>query len=376
MKVSAIIAEYNPFHNGHKYHIEKTRENGATHILAIMSGDVVQRGSVAVFDKHERARLAVQNGADLVAEIPCPFSCAGAETFARVGVEIAKAFDVQELSFGSESGDIAALENAVDAVDINMLREKLSEGFSYPKALSEAVTDKLAKAILSSPNNTLAVEYIRSLKGSGITPFTVLRKGALHDSNSVSDGFAAASEIRRRITENEDYSSLLPYKTAAEPASIRNAERGLLYSLLSLSKGDWLSLPDCDKALYSRLSRALQTSSTLDELYDSAKTKCYTHARIRRVVLYALLGVTREDFTMQYSLPYIRILAMNEKGREILKNAKTDIAIGASLRELERLSESAERLAFLDERAAHLIQISRNSFSGFTSEKTRKFIQL
>ena len=130
MKISAIICEYNPFHYGHKFHIEKTRQNGADAIVAIMSGDVVQRGDVAITDKYKRAKIALQNGADIVAELPCPFSCAGAQSFAKAGVFIAKALGADTLSFGSEYGDTEVLKKCIEAVDEKKLPEGLKSGLS------------------------------------------------------------------------------------------------------------------------------------------------------------------------------------------------------------------------------------------------------
>lgn len=377
MKVSAIISEYNPFHNGHKFHIEKTRENGATHIVAIMSGDVCQRGSIAITDKHTRARLAVENGADLVVELPCPFSCSGAQSFAAAGVQIANELGVNELSFGAECDNLDLLFSASRAVEAADLTEALQKGLSYPAAIAASVKNAEYNEILSSPNNTLAIEYIRLLHGTKISPFAVKRHGAMHDSRELVDGFASASEIRRRLLCNETVDELLPYNANFEIADIRICERGLLYLLRSLSREDFICIPDCSISLGSRIFEALKTSDSLNTLYDKVKAKCCTHARIRRIVLFALLGVRKEDFLLQGNLPYIRLLAMNYRGKEILSMAKnTKIPIGASLCDLERLDSNCARLAYLDERASQLLQASMTQFKGFTSEKTKKFIFL
>lgn len=374
MKISAIICEYNPFHYGHKFHIEKTRQNGADAIVAIMSGDVVQRGDVAITDKYKRAKIALQNGADIVAELPCPFSCAGAQSFARAGVFIAKALGADTLSFGSEYGDTEVLKKCIDAVDEKKLSEGLKSGLSYPKALSEAIEDKSLREIVSSPNNTLAIEYMRNLDES-ITPFTVKREGARHDSSDTAGHFASASLIREQMLKSCLDKSLLPYEADFSPSDLSYAQRGLLYTLSTFSQEYFLNLPECDRGLYKRIKSALTQSDSLSTLYDNAKTKCYTHARIRRVILYALLGVTKEDFKMQDNLPYIRILAMNDKGREVIKNAKATAPIVTSLSEAENLGENARRLYSLSQRANDLINAANAEFCGFKNEKTNKFIK-
>lgn len=374
MKISAIICEYNPFHYGHKFHIEKTRQNGADAIVAIMSGDVVQRGNVAITDKYKRAKIALQNGADLVAELPCPFCCAGAQSFAKAGVFIAKALGADTLSFGSECGDTEVLKSCINAVDEHKLSEGLKNGLSYPKALSEAIGDKALREIVSSPNNTLAIEYMRNLDES-ITPFTVKREGVLHDSAETSGQFASASLIREQMLNNALDKELLPYEADFSPCDLAYAQRGLLYTLSTFSQEYFLNLPECDEGLYKRIKSALTKADSLNALYDEAKTKCYTHAKIRRVILYALLGVTKEDFKMQDNLPYIRILAMNNKGREILKNVKSDLPILTSVSDIESFGENAARLYSLSQRANDLINASGAELCGFKSEKTNKFIK-
>ena len=192
MKVSGIICEYNPFHNGHLYHIRKTRENGATHIAAVMSGNFVQRGDTAIMDKLERARLAVRSGADLVIELPVQYSLASAENFASGAVHLLDSLGaVDELSFGSECGDTRKLIKAMETVDLAALthadeiKSIMEKGYTYPRALNSVVNgyDPEAAAIIAEPNNTLAVEYLRALKrsGSAMEPFTVMREKAAHD---------------------------------------------------------------------------------------------------------------------------------------------------------------------------------------------------
>ena len=224
MKITGIVCEYNPFHNGHLYHLKKTRENGATHIVAVMSGNYVQRGDTAVMDKFERAKLAVKGGADLVIEIPTVYALSSAEFYAKGAIYILDSLGcVDEISFGSEAGSVSELEKAAEIADecsgAPELEEYLKSGMSYPNAINTMIYSSYGKKlsnrisdILASPNNVLAVEYLKALRrlNSSITPFTIQRKSAAHDSMTVLDGISSASYIRKCMNEKSDFSGLVP----------------------------------------------------------------------------------------------------------------------------------------------------------------------
>lgn len=375
MKISGIICEYNPFHNGHLYHIEETRKNGATHIVAVMSGNFVQRGDVAVMDKLERARLAVRSGADLVIELPVQYCLSSAENFAAGAVYLLDSLGaVEEISFGSECGDVDKLLKALDAVDIaamshaDEIRDIMEKGYTYPRALNSVVngTDPEAGEIISSPNNLLAIEYMRALKrfSSGMKPFTVKRMNAAHDDKRAENGFASASYIRERI-ENGEVSELDEYTTPiwsaalseaeakGEIASLSRLERVLLYKLRSCTVDEIAQIYDVAQGLEHRIYGARMAGS-LDELLFTVKTKRYTMARIRRIMLALLIGITKED--MEKLPPYGRILAFNERGKEILAQAKSSAAIpyASSISKLSQISDTAERFAELEIRASDI----------------------
>lgn len=373
MKVSGIICEYNPFHNGHLYHIERTRENGATHIVAVMSGNFVQRGDTAIMDKLERARLAVRSGADLVIELPVQFCLASAENFASGAVYLLDALGaVDEISFGSECGDVGKLLKAMETVDTaavtrsDEIKSIMEKGYTYPRALSSVVNgyDAEAGSIISEPNNLLAIEYLRALKklGSRMTPFTVKRKNAAHDGAETSDGFASASLIREMIENKADIREFTtPEWSAAiseavdkgETASLSRLERVLLYKLRTCTAEEIAQIYDVGQGLEHRIYGARMAGS-LDELLFTVKTKRYTMARIRRIMLSLLIGITKEDMKQQPA--YGRILAFNERGREILSAAKgsTRIPFASSIAKLSQLSETAERFAELEIRASDI----------------------
>ena len=255
MKVSGIICEYNPFHNGHLYHIRETRKNGATHIVAVMSGSFVQRGDTAIMDKLERARLAVRSGADLVIELPVQYCLSSAENFASGAVYLLNALGaVDELSFGSECGDAQRLREAMETVGVTAaahaeeIKSIMEKGYTYPRALTSVMNgiDPEAASIIAEPNNLLAIEYLRALKkfGSDIQPFTVKRVNADHDSSKTENGYASASCIREMIEKKADIREFTTTEWAAaisaaisrgEIASLSRLERVILFKLRSIS---------------------------------------------------------------------------------------------------------------------------------------------
>lgn len=365
MKTAAIICEYNPFHYGHKLLIDKTREAGATHIVAVMSGNFVQRGDAAVFDKSTRARTALENGADLIIELPERISLTSAERFAGGAVELITSLGcVDMLAFGSECGSVEALREASGAVDYcvhtDFFSERMKRGKSYPAALQETLdefyTPDVAE-LFASPNNTLAIEYMNALDnaGSTIEPFTVAREGAAHDSEDESRGLVSATLIRKKLLAGEDYSEFAPV-ISAPAADISRLERAILAKLRTMSSYDLEEIYDGANGLGTRLYKAVRSAKSLPEVYFLTKTKRYTLARIRRAVMCAFLGITR-DFALE-KCAYIRVLGMNAKGKEILSAASSALPIDTSLKALSKTSRSAARQANFTARCSDLWQLA------------------
>lgn len=362
MKTAAIIAEYDPFHFGHKHLIEQARAAGATHVLAIMSGSFTQRGGVAIFDKFTRAKTALENGVDLVIELPARFSLTSAAGFARGAVDIAEALGcVDMLAFGSESGDIAALKEASGAIDYTVhtaeFNELIQHGNSYPAALQKALkkfyTDDVAE-IIASPNNTLAIEYLNALdsRGSAIEPFTVRRYGAAHDeeldeSAEEQSEFLSGSAIRKLISEGKDYSKYAPL-VSAPSAELSRLERAILANLRALRPNDLERVADCAGGLGERLYKAIRKGTSLSGIYFMTKTKRYTLARIRRAVLCGFLGIDKE--ISREKCAYIRVLGMSAGGKEILSAANCPLPIDTSLKALSKTSTEARRQAEFEAR--------------------------
>ena len=263
MKISGIICEYNPFHNGHLYHIEETRRNGATHIVALMSGNFVQRGDVAVLNKFERAKTAVRCGADLVIELPVAYCLSSAETYARGAMYILKGLGcVDELSFGSECGDLSLLTGAVKASYACAKRPELEDlmklGNSYPKALQILIRQTYGDEIgqlFSYPNNTLAIEYLKAMVAVKlkIQPFTI-RRNEMHDGMTATGKIASASLIRQLMeNHSDDFDDLVPEDSSdtisacaatGMIARFEHLERVLLYKLRTTTAEEIAALPE------------------------------------------------------------------------------------------------------------------------------------
>ena len=327
VKTAGIIAEYNPFHNGHKYHIEETRKTtGADAVIVAMSGNFVQRGEYAICDKWSRAKMALLNDADLVVELPVVYACQSAEYFAKGAVSILENLNCDYLSFGTEADnteEIIKIAEFLKNPDENFrktLEESLKKGESYPKALAKA----LGKDEINTPNNVLAIEYLKQIKN--MKPVGVKRQGSLHD------GKGSASDIRAKINANENAENLMPDTSTvifgnALKANREIYEKLVLYKLRTINAEDLKNVPDVNEGLENRIIQMSHKATTLDELLELVKTKRYTMARIRRILNNSLLGITKDDITK--APEYIRVLGMNKNGMEILSSLRdnTDIPI-------------------------------------------------
>lgn len=296
--ITGIICEFNPFHAGHKYLIDSVKKENDG-IVCVMSGNFVQRGEFAVYDKFSRAKTALENGADLVIELPCAYSLRSAEGFARAGVEILEATNtVERIAFGAECDNMDDLKRLSYKIaeKEQEIKAEMKKGITYPTARKSVI----GSSLLDTPNNILAVEYIKSTK----LPCTAVKRiGKGHDSD---DEKYSASEIRKKLSYNEI-------------CSLKNCETAVLAKLRYMTANDFLEIEDVTEGLENRIADMVRISTSLDELYDNIKTKRYTHSRIRRIILKAYLGITKE-YTEK--VPYIRILGFNSKGQEILSQMK------------------------------------------------------
>lgn len=359
MGVVGIVCEYNPLHMGHERMLRQLRENGAEAIVCAMSGNFVQRGEPAVAGKLARAEMAVRCGADLVLEIPTPWSAATAETFARGGVAILHATGVvTELAFGAECPDAAALTAVADALDTDAYRDALrrceSENLTFAARRQAAVAEVLdpeRAALLEKPNNILAVEYLRAIRGTDIRPIAIPRLGAGHDDDRIRGGTVSAAKLREWLYAGQTEQALayMPDEAAAvlrreleqgrAPAGLHLARRAMLDRLRRMEEEDWAAYDSGGEGLYHRLFRAAQEAADLRTLLERAKTKRYPMARLRRMALAAWLELTETP----ERVPYLRLLAANDTGRRLLRRMK-DAPVLTKPADVSRLGREAEEL--------------------------------
>lgn len=324
--ISGIITEFNPFHNGHKYILEKAKEN-SDFVVAVMSGNYVQRGEPAIFNKFTRAKAALTCGADIVIELPSPWSCSFAENFAFGAISLLKNFNVNKLYFGAESNDIKKMLQ-IAKIDTNL---KISDdkNKTYAVLRKNAIEKLLGKdtaKILDTPNNNLAIEYIKAANKQKLDLefIPIERINAPHDSNINENGFASATHIRNLIIDNKPFFELVPpilndlYVDVLEQGKYLdyNKYSNALISYLRRIN-DYSCVSDIDTDLENRLKKALLKATNLEELLISVKTKRYTLARIRRIILNAFL-INNNNYTLK-EVPYINVLGFTKKGEELLK---------------------------------------------------------
>lgn len=343
--ITGIIAEYNPFHNGHAYQIEQARLlTGCDFLVVVMSGDYVQRGAPAVFDKYTRARMALACGADLVLELPVACSCASAEFFASGAVSLLDGLGcVDFLCFGSESGDLQSLMEPArilakeSPVFQEALRRGLSLGLSFPAARKEAFRACASNPdILDLPNNILGIEYLKALlqRESIIKPMTIKREGQGYHDTLLDSGFASASGIRRFLKQEEAPLSALPALKESLPDPVMEVLKDTLahtlpvweedfsmllrYELLRQSASDLTRYADISPDLGRRLKNCADKFSSFSEFVALVKTKDVTYTRITRALFHILLNLTGEDTRNSVAMPYARILGFRKDHSRIL----------------------------------------------------------
>lgn len=328
MKSVALITEYNPFHNGHQYHVQKSKKLTKSDIsIAIMSGQFMMRGTPALFNKFQRAQMAVSE-VDLVVELPLLGSLSSSDTFAEMGIKVADYLDARTLCFGSESGNIDALKKvAHQLIDIEQrpdFKTLLKEGKSYARIISEQTHETLLK----HPNNTLGISYIKQLiqLQSSIEPYTIPRIHTHHHQQGLNHtSFASGSAIRKNIAKGqEDWKKMVPrenHKLFINPFD--NTER--LYQMIKLSilqrsDTELQHIYTMTEGFQNRLQYVLRSSTHYDSLMQLLKTKRYTYTHIQRLLMNILLNFKYSD--ADKTIQGIRILAMSNKGRRYLKTLK------------------------------------------------------
>ena len=345
-RVLGVVAEYNPFHNGHAYHIEQSRQIAkCRYTVCVMSGNFTQRGSCSLVDKWSKAQMAIKNGVDLVLELPVIYAISSAENFAYGAMQILDSLKVvDDISFGAECPDIQILDEIATVLYNepkaykNILAHELSTGISFPKARENALMMYLNDVrrysnVLSSPNNILGIEYLKALKlvNSHLVPHAVERIEADYNSTGISGNIVSSTAIRNivksgnfkvlaNIMPKESYSILMDnIKVGHIVSDISSFEKEILYALRKMSLEDIANLPDVTEGLENILKKAANSCNSVVEFLDIVKSKRYTNTRIQRILLYALLEITKKDMQNSKKVnPYIRVLGMTERGEFLL----------------------------------------------------------
>ena len=369
-------------HMGHVHLLEEVRRllGPDTAVICAMSGDFVQRGDFAVAGRRARAKAAVQSGADLVLEIPLPWAVASAERFADGGVQVLlDAGLVSHIAFGSECGDADALREIAECLLSDAFQEALRRGLTtgrpYAACRQKAVEQILGPekaALLESPNNILGIEYCKSLlrRGSDVQPLTVPRVGAAHDEKDADGPIASASAIRALLRAGERETALARMAPAMRrayeeeeaagraPVFQETCERAVLARLRSMTEEDFAALDEGREGLCNRLYDASRTAAGVAEILEKAKTKRYAYARLRRMVLWAYLGLAPAAFPKE--VPYLRVLAANAMGRELLARMRKTAAVPVLTKpaDVRRLGAEARELFELEARAADLYALA------------------
>ena len=366
MAVAGIIAEYNPFHRGHRWQITALREQLGqdTAVVTAMSGNFVQRGETAIFSKAARCEMALRGGADLVLDLPTPWASATAERFAQGGVALLAATGrVTHLVFGSECGDLAKLQAAAEILDSEAyherLRQLLKNGVTFAAARQQAVRELAGDVAecMDAPNDNLGIEYLRALRklpeAQRIEPVALRRVGSAHDSDELGD-FASASAIRREILAGREWQRLVP-ETSAEiirremeagrgPVSMAQCEQAVL-AVLRCRDEELLRL--CDgggEGLHRRFYEAIRRGGSIEEILELTKTKRYTMARLRRLLLHSYLGILPAQ--QGETPPCLRVLGADARGRELLRQMEETAALPVITKpgHVRRLGGEAERI--------------------------------
>ncbi len=359
-KILAIVAEYNPFHNGHLYHLQKSKKMlNPDYSICIMSGNFCERGDTSIIDKWSKTESALRCGFDLVIELPVFYSISSAENFAEGSLKILGAFDNVTLSFGTECGNLDILNNIANVLYdepkefSTILTHELSKGLSYPQARENALLLYLNDVrkyanVLSNPNNILGIEYLKAIKRlkSKVTPFTIKRIDSGYNSLKIKDRLASGTAIRNLIKNNEDVKKLMPtpsFNILSDNIShgkivndIYVFEKEIIYTLRKMTLQEISNLQDVTEGLENSIKQAANSCNNLEDLINSIKSKRYTRSRIQRILLYSILNITKKDIQDSYKLkPYIRILGVSKHGKSLLSqisNSKSKYTVVTSVK--------------------------------------------
>lgn len=386
LPLAGIIAEFNPLHNGHKYLIDCAKRDGYG-VAVVISGNFVQRGDTAIIPKYRRAECAISAGADVVCELPVPWSMSTAQNFALGGVSQLVALGVSTLYFGSECGDVSLLIKVAEVVSSSSfddkIKKELSSGNTYAAVRQRVAEEILGKdaTVLRSPNDTLAIEYILAAKklGFNLDFHAIKRIGAGHDDNLPHSDLCSSSYVRKILLTNgtEALERLIPKEALdimlSSPVSdIRRLDVAIISKIKQMTVEELRRLPDVSEGLENLIYEKTRVSYTYGQLCDSVKSKRYTMARIRRILLCAYLGIDDSYFGVEP--PYVRILGLSDTGVAHIPK-KSFKPIAAKVSEISALDDFSQKVFAHEMRINELYALSLDTPERFVSEYKEKLIK-
>lgn len=374
VKIFAIIAEYNPFHSGHLYHLEETRKS-ADRIVVVMSGSFTQRGDAAIDNKYRRAANAIYAGADMVIELPTLYAVSPADKFAYGALKTLSTMNIDYLSFGSESGNINSLLKAVDILDneSDELRELIRNAMKKGNPLAKAKADAFSKIdnhIELKPNNILALEYIRAIRklNRNIIPFTIKRMGSDYNDDYKEGTFLSATALRNAIYNDEYYliRDYIPYTVRYNINTVSNLQKLILYKLNTMTTDELKKIFDVKEGLQNRIINGLKFSD-YEVFMMAVKTKRYTMARLKRIFIAALLNITKEFYKESLDAPpYANVLAIRSDRKDMLSLIRSHNII-TKPSDIRNVSEEVRPMIELDEMAHKVLNVINEDNSNLNS---------
>ena len=335
--IVGIIAEYNPFHNGHLYHIEKVKEMFPNSpIILVLGGNFTERGDISILDKWEKTAIAIKNGIDLVVELPFPFSCSSADIFAKGSIDILNYLGVTDLVFGSESDDIEGIKKLVETElsnhDFdNLVQVYLRMGYNYPTSLSKALED-ITGDCFKLPNDILGISYVKAIYSNNykITPHTIKRTNDYHSKELDNMSINSATSIREALLNNKDIKESVPSITYSYLKDKKIPKLDDYFNLLKykiISCNDLTIYNLVDSGIATKLKKEILNSYSFDELINKVKSKNLTYSRLSRTLIYILCDYTKDMAKEFKDIKYIRLLGFSNKGRDYLNKIKKDVDI-------------------------------------------------
>ena len=401
--VLGIIAEYNPLHNGHIYHIQNAKEQAdADYTIAVITGNFTQRGNTSVINKWEKTKMTLAGGVDLVIELPTLYSISSAENFASGAIKILNSINmVTHISFGMEANDIASLNNIANVLAkepqefSSILKNELKEGISFPKARQNAIVkyfgDTQYEQILKGSNNILAIEYLKAIKkqNKNLIPIGIKREKVFYNSKKIIEEYASSTGIRSLLLRNqlEDITRVVPSKSFN--ILLENLKRGtycldlttlsqmIFYKLRNMTLKDISNLPEVGEGLEKVIKESVGKTNNLIELINTCKSKRYTQTRIQRIFLYALLDINKQDMEMSRKItPYVRVLGCNKRGKWLLSEINNNATLITSVKKFEtkNFNRKYKRMLDIDKKASDIYTIGYKKNSEANLDYTSNII--